>query len=116
MDNLDEMFVNECLSRFKTNDLKDSLIQAKFLALCKGNPELYAKAKKTILGHRKDWLAWRFNNQRQWQTTDVNHHHDSFELRESYIAPHNIWSDEEAFESRARNYNKIRKPELYKKG
>lgn len=98
-----------------TNYLADALIHAELLNAYKHDREAYDYIRKIILEKRRNWLTWRILTQNNWQIKGVNHHHDSFEIRESYIAPHAIHSQESEFKNRARQYNKRRMPSLYKR-
>lgn len=102
------------LTNYTSNYLGDSLVQAFLLRLAKstGDPDLIKYTMSVILDYRREFVGYLFSLQSKWQNKNVNYHHDSFELRESYVAPHILGDDE--YRKRQRQYNKTRKPELFK--
>src|SRR3990167_5558206 len=110
---MDKQVIDSLLQGRNTNTPGDSMVHAGLLALLRasGNHEGLAYAQQLIMTKRHDWVNCLVRNQRHWQNTrSVNVHHDSFELREKYIAPHMGYSEERAFEIKARAYNRQRRP------
>jgi hypothetical protein len=115
MESTIEIQIIENLLRGKsTNAISDGLSQARILSIYKGKPE-YDYVKARILEMRNSWIAWRFNAQREWYKNKRHpHNHDSFEMRESYVAPHeNNYELERSFTKKARNYMKTVHSELF---
>jgi len=117
MDNLnlqENQIIQLMLRGHTTNSIGDSMVQSRVLAMYKGKPE-YEEVKKLIVAIRENWNGWRFNCQREW--SDKRHHpkhHDSFEIRQGYIAPHeNNYELEHEFKIKARSYAKTIHPELF---
>lgn len=114
MDQIRKQIVNEFLSHYTTNSPGDMRVHGEILRMYKsGDKESYIFARWLIMCHRKLWVEYIQHLQNKWQNSGRNHHTDSFELRESYVAPHVRCTDEYAFEAKARAYNHKRKPELY---
>ena len=117
MDDLRKTAMYELLRGKTTNSLPDRLCHAEILKLCRasGDQDTLRYAQELILAMRKSWLLWRIDAQRKWQASGVNNFHDSFEIRERYIAPHVSCFEEYTYQKRAREYNRKRKPELFKR-
>ena len=97
-----------------TNHYGDRLCHAALLRAYRGRAG-FAYLRRAIMAQRRGWLAWRIGVQRDWQNANRNGHHDSFELRERYIAAHVDSVAEGAYMARARAYNRARKPGLFAK-
>jgi hypothetical protein len=108
-----KMIIDRLVQGKTTNLPGDTLYQAELLRVYKPFPEEYQYLQSLILSSRREWLNWVTCTQSNWQRKGKNNHHDSFELRESYICPHANPIEEREFEKRARQYNKLRKPELF---
>jgi len=91
----------------------DNAANGALLKVFRPDPEAHAYVRRTIMRRRRDWLTWLIHRQHDWQSSDRNRHHDSFELREKYIAPHNDFSLERSFMRAARVYNSTRRPDLF---
>lgn len=106
--------IEKLLDGANTNSNGDLVVQAEVLRIYKFDPESYKYVQKLIMEKRSNWLIYYTRNQHNWQCTrSINHFHDSFELREKYIAPHPQWPDDSKYEKRQREFNRKRRPELF---
>jgi len=115
MDDNRKFAIESLLRGVNTNHFSDALMHGEILRAYKesGDTEAYNFVLALIMQKRKEWGIYIQNLQNKWQYTGKNNHHDSFELRESYIAPHVDYKEESEFEKRAASYNRLRKPEIY---
>lgn len=114
----DTVAIDYLLRGCNTNTPFDTAVQAFVLRLFKATEDqaMYGYAQRLIMEKRREWLYWYTKNQAHWQNVkSVNINHDSYAMRESYLAPHTNYMDERAFEARATAYNLKRQPRLYTK-
>lgn len=108
-----KLAIEKMLDGKNTNSYTDRIVHAAILKLTKNDPELYSFTVNLIMEKRKNWLLWYTKNQNSWQLKSKNRNHDSFEIREKYIAPHVDYPDDTDYEKKQRAYNRIRNPKLY---
>jgi hypothetical protein len=113
MNDLKKQIIESLIRNYGTNNFRDSKMQAEIIRLYKysGDQESLDYARNLIVLMRKNWQITITLWQSEWQSRSKNKFHDSFELREKYITSH--VNDENKFIHQAREYNKIRRPDLF---
>ena len=110
---MDPRTLERMLDGTSTNDVGDRLIHAELLKLTRPDPETHAQVQREIMRRRRGWLTWVTTTQSKWGVKGTGVHHDSFELREKYVAPHVDYGSEREFMMAARKYNATRRPDLF---